>query len=95
MNRLLSYLKGKAEEIKISNKVKKVNIALEASLANFESDKLDAELAAEKALEKIADSTNIEEALQDLSNAITKKEEAEAGIKRVEAMKAFITEDIK
>lgn len=95
MKRITAYLKGKLEEIKCSSREKKVNSALEAARINFEEQISDADIKIDKLMREIGESDDIQSIIQEISDCMDDKEEAERGIKRLEEIKAFMYEEIQ
>lgn len=91
MKKLIAFLKGKLEDKKVENKVKRVEIALNALEVNFKSQKDDNEIKMAELLEDFNNSEkNVEDVITDLSKAMDTIEEAERGLKRVEALREYL-----
>lgn len=91
MKKLVAILKGKLEEKKVENKVKRVEIALNSAEVNFKSQKDDNEIKMAELLETFNDSEiGVEESINRLSEAMDNIEEAEKGLKRIEALREYL-----
>lgn len=95
MNRLETFLKKKIEDIKVAIRVKKVETALQAATANAEEQKINAELKLQAIMEDMAESSDLSNCIQKISTVFDEVEEAEATLKRVEKIKAYLNEDVK
>lgn len=95
MKKLVAILKGKLEEKKIENKVKRVEIALNSAEVNFKSQKDDSEIKLSETIEEFNDSEkSVEEIINNLSEILDNIEEAEAGLKRVKELREYLFENI-
>ena len=95
MKRITAYLKGKMEDIKCMSREKRVNSALEVARLNFEEQIADADVKIDKLMGEIGESDDIQSIIQEISDCMDDKEEAERGIKRLEEIKAFMDEEIQ
>jgi hypothetical protein len=95
MKRITAYLKGKMEDIKCMSREKRVNSALEVARLNFEEQIADADVKIDKLMGEIGESDDIQSIIQEISDCMDDKEEAERGIKRLEEIKAFMYEEIQ
>lgn len=94
MKRITAYLKDKVTNIKAENKEKRVYAVIETAKLNKEAEIADAEVGIEKAIDELAGTDNIGDVIQRISNYMDDKEEAQRGIKRLEEIKKFLSEDI-
>lgn len=94
MKRITAYLKDKVANIKAENKEKRVYAAIETAKLNKEAEIADAEVGIEKAIDELAGTDNIGDVIQRISNYMDDKEGAQRGIKRLEEIKKFLSEDI-
>lgn len=94
MKRITAYLKDKVANIKAENKEKRVYAVIETAKLNKEAEIADAEVGIEKAIDELAGTDNIGDVIQRISNYMDDKEEAQRGIKRLEEIKKFLSEDI-
>lgn len=95
MKRLTAYLTGKVEALKATNREKKVNSSLNAAMINFEEQRDDAIMKIEELTASLATCESVTDVLQQISEQMDKKEEAERGIKRMEEIEDYFNEDIK
>lgn len=94
MKRLESFLKKKAEEIKVSMRMKKVETALQTAKNNAEEQKINAELKLQSIMESMADSNNITDCIISISEAFDEIDEAELTLARIEKIKAWMNEEV-
>lgn len=95
MKRLTAYLTGKVEALKATNREKKVNSALNAAKINFEEQRDDATLKIEELTASLADCESVNTVIQQISEQMDIREEAERGIERIEKITNYFNEDIK
>lgn len=96
MKKLAAILKGKLEDKKIENKVKRVEIALNSIEINFKSQKDDNEIKLDELLERFNDSdVNTEDNITEISETLDLIEEAKLGIKRVEEMRTLFFSEVE
>jgi len=95
MKRITAYLKGKIEEIKCTSREKRVNSALEAAKINFEEQIADADTKIDKLMSELGTTDDVQSIIQQLSDCMDDKEDAERGIKRLEEIKAFMNEEVE
>lgn len=95
MKRITAYLKGKIEEIKCASREKRVNSALEAAKINFEEQIADSDTKIDKLMSELGTTDDVQSIIQQLSEYMDDKEEAERGIKRLEEIKAFMNEEVQ
>ena len=95
MKKLAAILKGKLEDKKIENKVKRVEIALNAAEINFKSQKDDNEIALDELIEKFDDKDiNVERHIEKISATLDAIEEADKGLERIEKIKALLFSEV-
>lgn len=95
MKKLIAILKGKLEEKKVENKAKRVEIALNSAELNFKTQKDDNEIKMIEILEDFKDpEIDVEGTLKKLSGAMDAVEEAKEGLKRVEALRSYLFEEV-
>lgn len=95
MKRITAYLKGKIENIKCASREKRVYSALDAANINFEEKIADADAKIDKLLEEIGTTDNVQSVIQEISDCMDDKEEAQRGIKRLKDIKKFFDEEIE
>lgn len=95
MKRITAYLKGKIEGIKCISREKRVNAALDAAKINFEEQIADADTKIDKLMNELGTTDDVQLIIQDISECMDDKEDAQRGIKRVEEIRAFINEDVE
>lgn len=95
MKRITAYLKGKIESIKYASREKRVYSAIDAAKINFEEQIADADTKIENLLEEISTTDNVQSVIQNISDCMDDKEEAQRGIKRLEDIKKFLDDEIE
>ncbi len=94
MKRIIGYLKGKLEERKVDNKIKRVEIVLNSAELNFKSQVDDSEIKLEEVLEKFNDPENsVEDIIHEISEIMDDIDEAKEGLKKVERIRQFLFEE--
>ena len=94
MKRIIAYLKGQVEEIKCISRVKRVNSALEAAKINFEEQIADSDIKIDGLMGELGTSDDIQSIIQNISECMDEKEDAQRGINRIEEIKAFMNEEV-
>lgn len=95
MKRLTAYLTGKVEALKATNREKKVKSSINAAKINFEEQRDDATLKIEELTESLATCESVTGVLQQISDQMEIREEAERGLKRMQDIEKYFNEDIK
>lgn len=95
MKRITAYLKGKIEDIKCVSREKRVNSALEAAKINFEEQISDADIKIDKFMRELGTTDDVQSIIQEISDCMDDKDEAERGIKRLDEIKAFMDEEVQ
>ena len=95
MRRLEAFLKNTLEKIKVSNREKRIESALNAAKINAEEKEMDARLQLDNLGEKLADTKNVQNILLQMSEQMDIIEEAQLELKRVEEIKKYLNESIE
>lgn len=95
MKRIEAFLKGKVADLKAENRKRKVYSSLNAAKINFEEQRDDASLKIDELVESLADCTSVNEVIQEISNQIEAKEEAERGIERIKNIEKYLNEEVE
>lgn len=95
MRRLEAFLKNTLEKIKVSNREKRIESALNAAKINAEEKEMDARLQLDNLGEKLADTENVQNILLQMSEQMDIIEEAQLELKRVEEIKKYLNESIE
>lgn len=95
MKRLEAALKGVLNSAKVANKEKRIEHALNTATDNFEDQKITAEENINSCIKELADTSNIQDMITNISEYIGEKEAAEAGIKRIEKIKKYLDEEVE
>lgn len=94
MKRILAILKDKLEDVKLDNKVKRINHALEAAKLNAETDLMETEAKMDEAIAKLAKGVEASDIIIELKDAFEKKESITDGLKTIEAIKNYLNEEV-
>lgn len=94
MKRITAYLKNNVSNIKTENREKRIYAAIKTAKINKEGEIADAEVGIEEAFEELANTDNVGEVIQRISDYMNDKEEAQRGIKQLEEIKKLLSEDI-
>lgn len=96
MKKLIAYLKDKFEEKKMNNKVKRVELALQAAELNFKSQKDDNEIKLEEILEKFKDpEADVNVIITEISKIMDKVDEAKEGLAKIERIKDYLFAEVE
>lgn len=96
MKKLAAFLKGKLEDRKIANKVKRVELSLQAAELNFQSAKEDNEIKLEELIEKFNDpEEDVNAVITEISETMDAIDEASEGLTKIQRIKDYLLEDIK
>lgn len=95
MKRITACLKGTIEDTKCASREKKVYSVIEIGKINFEEQIADAETKISELMKKIGTSNDVPSIIQQISDCIDDKEEAQRGIKRLEDIKKFLEEEVE
>lgn len=94
MKRIIAILKGKLEDAKLDNKVKRINNALEAAKLNAETDLMETEAKMDEAIAKLSEGAEASTVINELKSAFEKKESITEGLKTIEAIKNYLNEEV-
>lgn len=94
MKRILAILKDKLEDVKLDNKVKRINNALEAAKLNAETDLMETEAKMDEAIAKLSEGAEASTVINELKAAFEKKESIAEGLKTIEAIKNYLNEEV-
>lgn len=95
MKKIEAILKGLIDDIKVKNKVRRVELAIQAAELNFNTTKDEGNLLIDSILEKLNDNSNkVEDVISELSSTLDSIEEAEMGLKRIEKIRELIFADV-
>ena len=96
MKRIVAILKGKLEDLKLDNKVKRVENALDAAKLNAETDLMEAQAGMEAAVAKLSeDGVNVTDVINSMKRAIERQREIQEGLNDIDAIKKFLNEEVK
>lgn len=94
MKRILAILKDKLEDVKLDNKMKRINNALEAAKLNAETDLMETETKMDEAIAKLSEGAEASSVINELKAAFEKKEDIAEGLKTIEDIKNYLNEEV-
>ena len=95
MKRIVAILQGKLEEVKLNNKVKRVESALNNAKLNAETELLAIEDQMTATVEKFTNAdVNINEVITELQHCINRKNEIDEGLKTIEEINNYLNESV-
>lgn len=95
MKRLEVYLRNGVGVDRAKNKEKRVDTVLTVASLNFEDQRDKATLQIDKLSESLATCENINNIIQQISEQMDIREEAERGIERISQIRKYFNEDIE
>ena len=95
MKRIVAILQGKLEEVKLNNKVKRVESALNNAKLNAETELLAIEDHMTATIEKLTNAdASINEIITELQHCINRQHEINEGLKNIEEINTYLNEQI-
>lgn len=94
MKRIIAILKGKLEDVKLENKVKRINNALEAAKLNAETELMETDAKLDEAIVKLSQDATATEVINELKDLFEEKENIEAGLKTIETIRIYLNETV-
>lgn len=95
MKRIVAILQGKLEEVKLNNKVKRVESALNNAKLNAETELLAIEDQMTATVEKLTNAdVNINEVITELQHCINRKHEISEGLENIEEISSYLNEQV-
>lgn len=95
MKRIVAILQGKLEEVKLNNKVKRVESALNNAKLNAETELLAIEDQMTATVEKLTNAdVNINEVITELQHCINRQHEINEGLKNIEEINNYLNEQV-
>jgi excinuclease UvrABC helicase subunit UvrB len=96
MKRIYAILKGKLEDIKLNNKVKRVEAALNAAEINAESELIAADDAMSEAIESLKEeSASVEKVIDKLQDALETKRTVKETLEDIKAIRDYLNEVVE
>lgn len=95
MKRILAVLKGKLDDARLDNKVKRVMSALNSAKLNAETDLLGIEDSLDEAIKKLAEGDEVTAVLTKLKELFEKRAEIEEGLKTIEKIETYLSTEVK
>lgn len=94
--RIYAVLKGKFEEVKIQNRMKRIDTAISVAKVNAESDLIGVDDNMLSIMKRFAeDEVNVNEVLSALVDSFKKKDAIKKELDYLDAVKKYLNEDIK
>lgn len=94
MKRILAALKGKLEEVKLNNKVKRVEAALNSAEINAESEKIELDGKLTEVISDLDKCSDINNFISELSAIMSKQEENNKLLERINAIRTYLNEEV-
>lgn len=95
MKRIVAILQGKLEEVKLQNKIKRVESALNNAKLNAETELLAIEDQMTAAVEKLTKTdVNINEVITELQHYINRKKEINEGLNTITEIDSYLNETV-
>lgn len=94
MKRILAALKGKLEEVKLNNKVKRVEAALNSAEINAESEKIELDGKLTELISDLDKCSDINNFISELSAIMSKQEENNKLLERINAIRTYLNEEV-
>jgi len=94
MKRIIAILKGKLEDVKLDNKVKRIESALNNAKLNAETELLGIEDKMTVAIEKLTKTdVNINDIITELQHCIDRKKDINEGLDTIEKIKDYLNDE--
>lgn len=95
MKRIVAILQGKLEEVKLQNKVKRIESALNNAKLNAETELLAIEDQMTAAVEKLTQTdVNINNVITELHQCINRKKEINDGLNTIAEIDSYLNETV-
>lgn len=94
MKRILAALKEKLEEVKLNNKVKRVEAALNSAEINAESEKIELDGKLTEVISDLDKCSDINNFISELSAIMSKQEENDKLLERINAIRTYLNEEV-
>ena len=95
MKRIIAILKDKLEDVKLDNKVKRVESAFNNAKLNAETELLGIEDKMTAIVEKLTEKdVNVNEVITELQNCINRKKDIEEGLDTIKEISAYLDEEL-
>lgn len=96
MKRIFAILKGKLDEIKLNNKVKRVENALAVAMTNAESDKIAQDDKLSDCISKLTeDNADVNAILNDMIECIREKHSIDETLKLADELKEWLQQEVE
>lgn len=95
MKRIIAILKDKLEDVKLDNKVKRVESALNNAKLNAETELLGIEDKMTATIERLTErDVNVNEVITELQDCINRKKDIEEGLDTIKEISAYLDEEL-
>lgn len=95
MKRIIAILKDKLEDVKLDNKVKRVESALNNAKLNAETELLGIEDKMTATVERLTErDVNVNEVITELQDCINRKKDIEEGLDTIKEISAYLDEEL-
>ena len=95
MKRIEANMRKKCESAKINLRIDMVHSALESAKLKSKEKSLDADVKLQKAMEDLAESSNVTNILKTMVDCINDKKDAEAEIEVANELEKYLNEEIE
>lgn len=95
MKRIIAILQSKMEEVKLNNKVKRVESNLNNAKLNAETELLEIEDKMTAAVEKLTESdVNVNEVITELQDCINRRKDIKEGLDTIKEISEYLNEEL-
>ena len=95
MKRIIAILQSKMEDVKLKNKVKRVESNLNNAKLNAETELLEIEDKMTAAVEKLTESdVNVNEVITELQDCINRKKDIKEGLDTIKKISEYLNEEL-
>ena len=96
MKRILAILRGKLDEVKIKNKIKRVENALAVAVTNAESDKIAQDDKLSACISKLTeDNADVNVILNEMIECVREKHAIDEALKFADELKEWLQQDVQ
>lgn len=95
MKRIEAYLKGKVQELKISNRKAKINSALNNARLNLQEDMCNKQIELEDCMQELTSSGNIGEVISKMVDIFLDMEDIETSRNALMKVESYLSEEIQ
>ena len=96
MKRILAILRGKLDEVKLQNKIKRVENALAVAVTNAESDKIAQDDKLSACISKLTeDNADVNAILNEMIECVREKHAIDEALKFADELKEWLQQDVQ